>query len=121
MRDYSIVVMYVGIDGSKAYITGEFNEEGLTDDVSDLTPLELGELEGWVEFYEKDYTYVGKLIGRYYTRDGSPTKEWYRYQKRLGERDQIRAEQRKQEKQFPGCNSHWSEQTKGRVYCSEKR
>ena len=102
-------------------MTGEFNEEGLTDDVSGLSPLELDEVENWVTFYRDEYTYVGKLIGRYYTQEGSPTKNWYHYQKMLGEKDKIRAEQRKLEKQFPGCNSHWSEATKGKVYCSEKR
>lgn len=102
-------------------MTGEFNEEGLTDDVFDLSPLQLGEIEDWVKFYGKDYTYVGKLIGRYYTREGNPTKDWYKYQKMLGEKEKIKAEQRKLEKRFPGCNSHWSEATKGRVYCSEKR
>ncbi len=110
-----------GIDGTKAFVTGEFNEEGLTDDVSEMTPLQLGEIDGWVKFYEKEYTYVGKLIGRYYTRDGSPTKEWYQSQKKLGEKDLIKAEQKKLEKQFPPCNSHWAEATKGKVYCTEKR
>lgn len=102
-------------------MTGEFDEEGLTDDITDLTPLQLGEIENWVKFYGDDYTYVGKLIGRYYTRDGSPTKHWYHYQKKLGEKELIKAEQKRQEKQFPGCNSHWTESTKGKVYCSEKR
>ena len=112
---------HAGIDGSKAFITGEFNEEGLTDDVFDLTPLQLGELDDWVAFYEKDYTYVGKLIGRYYTRDGSPTRHWYHYQKKLAEKDKMKADQKALEERFPGCNSHWSEATKGKVYCSEKR
>lgn len=89
--------------------------------MSELSPLQLGELDNWVQFYEKEYIYVGKLIGRYYTQDGSPTKDWYRYQKQLGEKDRIKAEQKKLEQQFPGCNSNWSEKTKGKVYCSEKR
>lgn len=114
-------MLCAGIDGSKAFVTGEFNEEGLIDDVSELSPLQLGELDGWVKFYEEAYTYVGKLIGRYYTREGSPTKEWYWFQKQLGEKDRIKAEQRKLEEQFPGCNSHWSAETKGKVYCSQKR
>ena len=45
-------------------MTGEFNEEGLTDDLEGLSPMQIGEVDGWVKFYDKDYTFVGKLIGR---------------------------------------------------------
>ena len=110
-----------GRDGTKAFVTGEFNEEGLTDDIEGLTPLQLGELEDWAKFYDKDYTFVGKLIGRYNTKEGSPTKEWYKYLKKLGEKEKIKAEQQELEKKYPGCNSRWNEQEGGVVYCSDKR
>lgn len=45
-------------------MTGEFNEKGLTDDMEGLSPLQIGEIEGWTKFYDKEYTFVGKLIGR---------------------------------------------------------
>lgn len=112
---------FSGKDGSRAYVTGEFNEEGLIDDVEGLNPLQLGELDNWVKFYEKDYSFVGKLIGRYYKKDGSPTKAWYKYQKALGEQEKIRAEQKVLEKKFPGCNSKWTQEDGGTVFCSEKR
>lgn len=72
---------FTGCDGTKAFVTGEFNDEGLSDDVSELTPLQLLDIEGWVKFYDKDYTYVGKLIGRYYNEKGNPTKHYYKYVK----------------------------------------
>jgi len=112
---------FTGRDGTRAFVTGEFDEDGLTDDLEGLSPLQLGEIENWVKFYNDDYTYVGKLIGRYYNKDGSPTKEWYKYNKLLGEQEKIKAEQKAQEKRFPGCNSKWTEQDGGNVYCSEKR
>ena len=55
---------FAGRDGSRAYVTGEFNEEGLTDDLEGLFPLQIGELDNWTQFYDKEYTFVGKLIGR---------------------------------------------------------
>ena len=55
---------FAGIDGSRAYVTGEFNEEGLIDDLGGFTPLQIGEIDGWIKFYDKTYTYAGKLIGR---------------------------------------------------------
>ena len=81
----------------------------------------MDEVENWVKFYNSDYTYVGKLIGRYYNKDGNPTKMWYAYQKKLGEKDLIKAEMRKMEQRFPPCNSQWDQATEGKVYCSEKR
>ena len=56
---------FAGRDGSRAYVTGEFDEKGLTDDLEGLSPLQIGEIEGWTKFYDKEYTFVGKLIGRY--------------------------------------------------------
>ena len=55
---------FSGRDGSRAFVTGEFNEEGLMDDLEGFSPMEIGEVDGWVKFYNKDYTFVGKLIGR---------------------------------------------------------
>ena len=110
-----------GRDGTRAFVTGEFNDEGLTDDIDGLSPLQVGELEDWSKFYNKDYTFVGKLIARYYNKDGSPTKAWYKFNKALGEKDKIKAEQQALQTKYPGCNSHWTEADGGKVYCGTKR
>lgn len=112
---------FTGRDGSKAYVTGEFNDEGLTDDLTGLSPLQLTEIENWVEFYTKDYTYVGLLIGRFYNKEGKPNKAWYKYKKGLGQADLIKAEQRAQERKFPPCNSRYTPEEGGTVFCSTKR
>ena len=46
-------------DGTRAFMTGEFNEDGLIDDVEGLTYTELLELEDWIKFYDKSYVYKG--------------------------------------------------------------
>ena len=112
---------FTGRDGSKAFVTGKFDDEGLTDDVSELTPLQLKDIEDWIHFYDKDYTYVGKLIGRYYDKTGNPTKELYKYQRNLAKAEEIKAEQQAQEKQFPPCNSRYTPAEGGLVYCSTNR
>ena len=61
-------------DGSRAFVTGEFNEEGLIEDVSGLSHGDIIGLKEWIEFYHKDYTYVGKLVGHFYDADGNPTE-----------------------------------------------
>lgn len=83
--------------------------------------MQVGEVDDWVKFYDKDYTFVGKLIARYYNKDGNPTKDWYKYQKTLSEKDRLKAEQQALQKKFPGCNSHWTEAEGGKVFCSDKR
>lgn len=55
---------FAGIDGSRAYVTGEFDDKGLTDDLKGFSPIQVGEIDGWVKFYDETYTFVGKLIGR---------------------------------------------------------
>ena len=42
-------------------MTGEFNEKGLIDDATGLTDGQMLELENWISFYDKTYTYKGKL------------------------------------------------------------
>lgn len=111
---------FSGRDGSRAFVTGEFNEQGLTDDVDGLSNGDYQGLEDWMAFYHKDYTYVGKLIGRYYNKDGSTTEYWSKIQKKLHEA-QREAEAKQSENQiFPPCNSEWSASKGHRVWCTKK-
>lgn len=52
---------FAGKDASRAYITGEFTEEGLTDDLTGMSDDSLLSFTQWVDFYEKDYRFVGML------------------------------------------------------------
>ena len=47
-------------DGSRAFVTGDFTDKGLTDDLDGLPPAQLLDLTEWTTMYEKDYVYVGK-------------------------------------------------------------
>ncbi len=49
-----------GKDGTRAFVTGQFNEKGLVEDISDFTPLQMLEILNWQEFYETSYTYIGE-------------------------------------------------------------
>lgn len=53
------VFVLSGKDASLAFITGDFTESGLTDDVSSLSPLEVVALYDWLAFYQRDYQNVG--------------------------------------------------------------
>ncbi len=52
---------FAGCDATRAFITGEFNKEGLGDDVEDFSPRQMMEVNTWVEFYKEEYTHIGKL------------------------------------------------------------
>lgn len=53
-------------------MTGEFNEEGLIDTIDGLAINDCLDLQQWMEFYEKDY----KFIGKYFTLDPKISGTW---------------------------------------------
>lgn len=48
-----------GKDATRAFVSGDFSDKGLTDEISGLTPTELIGIEEWMRFYEKDYDSIG--------------------------------------------------------------
>ena len=91
----STISLSSGRDASRAFITGDFTKDGLSDDVSGLTHQDyLGLLE-WMHFYERDYKHIGKkwqlsrrieqgalitgyLSGTYYNKHAEPTEQLQR-------------------------------------------
>lgn len=51
-----------GRDASRAFVSGDFSEAGLVDDISGLSGGDYIGLDEWVKFYDSDYKYVGKYI-----------------------------------------------------------
>lgn len=111
---------FTGRDASKAFVTGDFSEAGLTDDVSTLTPAEIVVLYDWLAFYQKDYTPVGRLIGRFYSESGKPTELLLQVEASLAQGLKQKAQTDKENQLYPACNSEWSSTTGGRVWCSRK-
>ncbi|CAG2115626.1 unnamed protein product [Medioppia subpectinata] len=110
---------FAGKDATKAFITGEFTETGLTDDLSEVDVESFDGIQTWSDLYEKDYRRVGKVVGTYYDSNGCETQalQWVRQQ--MQRNDALKEEQNDELKVFPFCNSEWSGQTNsGRVWCS---
>ena len=42
-------------------MTGEFTDEGLVDEVTGLTLVQMLELENWIKFYDENYVYKGDI------------------------------------------------------------
>mmetsp|Transcript_2308 Transcript_2308/g.3121 ORF Transcript_2308/g.3121 Transcript_2308/m.3121 type:complete len:213 (+) Transcript_2308:1-639(+) len=113
---------FSGRDGSRAFVSGEFNETGLVPDLEGFTP---GQYEGvveWNSFYHKSdkYFYVGKLVGHFWDEDGNPTAARLKVNDMVAKRDDEKKEEKAFEQTYPSCNSRWAQQTGGEVWCSEK-
>lgn len=111
---------FSGKDGSRAFVTGEFNDAGLIDDIEGLSHQDYLGLQEWLEFYHKDYTFVGKLSGRFYDSKGDETM----YKKKVSAWITAAVEDKEmqgaEQKMFPPCNSEWSAEKGHRVWCTKK-
>ncbi|XP_015604489.1 neuferricin isoform X2 [Cephus cinctus] len=111
---------FVGRDASLAFVTGDFTEEGLIDDISSLSAQQTKDLYGWIQFYKDNYVYKGKLIGRYYDEDGNPTSEFYKYHEKLKIGEQEKSKEEEKKRMFPPCNIEWKIDVGTRVWCTKK-
>ncbi|CAH1801823.1 unnamed protein product [Owenia fusiformis] len=111
---------FAGRDATAAFVTGKFEGEGLTDDVSNLSPEDMIGIEEWMTFYEKDYTYVGKLEGRYYDRHGNATTELLIAQEKIHEGHQVKKVESDDKTLYPMCNSAWTQKDGATVWCTNK-
>eukprot|EP00245_Coleochaete_scutata_P011225 TRINITY_DN4128_c0_g1_i1.p1 TRINITY_DN4128_c0_g1~~TRINITY_DN4128_c0_g1_i1.p1 ORF type:complete len:278 (-),score=62.88 TRINITY_DN4128_c0_g1_i1:299-1132(-) len=106
---------FAGRDATLAFVTNA--EEDLTDDLSSLDTADYLALESWREFYPKTYKQVGKIVGRFYDSGGDPTDELKRVRKEFYEAEKLASEQKALEERFPNCNSRWSQDEGGEVWC----
>ena len=44
---------FAGKDGSRAFVSGQFDDDGLTDDVEGLSSTDYIGLDDWIQFYHK--------------------------------------------------------------------
>ncbi|XP_031625519.1 neuferricin homolog [Contarinia nasturtii] len=116
---------FVGKDASVAFITGDFEKEpnsntGDDDVLKYLTARDIHSLYQWKQFYDKDYTFVGLLAGRFYGYNGQKTE----YMKKVEEQIEIAiAENAKNEQlrvKYPPCNIEWKAETGTRVWCTSQ-
>jgi len=112
--------IFAGKDASRAFITGEFGDEQVSDHVIDLPLSDLLSLKKWQNFYETDYKFKGKLIGRYYSNKGEKTDYLHKFEEKLNEAE---GEKEKEDfkKDFPPCNVEWNAETGSRVWCTPRR
>lgn len=115
----------IGKDASVAFISGDFEKEPGADTEDDdvlkhLTPRDILGISQWKKFYDKDYKFVGLLIGRYYNANGQKTE----YMEDVEHQIDIAIEEKNQAEnvrnQYPPCNIQWKAETGTRVWCSDQ-
>ncbi|MBZ3877168.1 Neuferricin [Sciurus carolinensis] len=111
---------FAGRDASRAFVTGDYTEAGLVDDVIDLSFSEMLILQNWLLFYEKNYVFVGRVIGRFYGEDGQPTPELTQVEAMMIKGLEANKWEQKEKQKFPPCNAEWSTTKGSRFWCSEK-
>ncbi|XP_065365111.1 neuferricin homolog [Calliphora vicina] len=107
-------------DASVSFITGEFENfiEEEADDVLSLKPAQMLSLANWQNFYESDYVFKGKLIGRFYDANGEPTKYYHKYLALLEQAQDAKAASEELRLKYPDCNIEWSKDKGSHVWCT---
>jgi len=111
---------YTGRDASRSFHTGGSSTEDLTDDLTGLTDEEIDGVYNWLTFYQKQYPQIGKLIGRYFDSNGTPTKHFANVLTSANNMKKKSEEKARSEQKLPPCNSEWSHDAGKRVWCTEK-
>ncbi|XP_031994232.1 neuferricin isoform X1 [Hylobates moloch] len=111
---------FAGRDASRAFVTGDYSEAGLVDDISDLSAAEMLTLQNWLSFYEKNYVCVGRVIGRFYGEDGLPTLALTQVEAVITRGLEANKLELQEKQTFPPCNAEWSSARGSRLWCSQK-
>ncbi|PIA37558.1 hypothetical protein AQUCO_03000257v1 [Aquilegia coerulea] len=108
---------FSGRDASRAFVSGNFTGDGLIDSLHGLSSVEVKSVVDWRDFYFRSYIYVGNLIGRYYNSQGEKTKYLKGVEAKAARGAQLLEKQKNEEAKMPSCNSKWSQQEGGEVWC----
>lgn len=110
---------FAGKDASRSFITGEFDGDGIKEDVEGLELDSFNGLRDWAAFYEKTYVRKGRLVGLYYDGHGCPTAKHSYVQEMYAAYDEKQEKQSDEEEIFAPCNSEWNqERGTTRVWCT---
>ncbi|CAB3228586.1 unnamed protein product [Arctia plantaginis] len=110
---------FVGKDGSRALVTGDFKDESQDKDhVMDLSCNELSTVLHWRNTFEKKYDEIGILSGRFYDNNGDETAYTRELKNKLKQCDLEKANTKEENLKYPPCNIAWSEAEGTKVWCT---
>ncbi|XP_077167471.1 neuferricin isoform X4 [Paroedura picta] len=85
-----------------------------------LSPSEMLTIQNWLSFYSENYVLVGKVAGRFYDENGSPTPLLQQAQALIDEGQRLQAREEEKKQRFPPCNAEWRSTSGSRVWCSKE-
>jgi predicted heme/steroid binding protein len=110
---------FCGRDASRAFVSGNFTGDGLTDNLTGFTPEQFAGVYGWKVFYDdhNDYYFVGVLQGLYYTAEGERTAALDEVDEMVALSERNKQDKKDDQTRFKTCNSKWTQNTGTIVYC----
>ncbi|KAG2553965.1 hypothetical protein PVAP13_9KG632200 [Panicum virgatum] len=108
---------HYGPGGGYHHFAGSILMTGMHHERSFLEILQINSIVDWRKFYFERYIFAGKLIGRYYDSQGNPTKYLKGVEVKAKRGAQLLEKQKSEEAKIPSCNSKWSQQEGGEVWC----
>ena len=113
---------FAGRDGTRAFVTGDFTEEGATEDTSGLTDEDAAGLIYWRGFYATNYTFVGLLAGgAFYDAQGQPLPPVAALEAAAARRHALLQRIAGEARVAPSCNTVLYAEAGGAVWCDEDR
>lgn len=110
---------FTGNAGTRAFVSGDFSQQGLKENLDGLSLKDIQGISGWVDFYLQQYTYIGKLVGHFYDENGNPTAAMDEFENLLVQAKQKQKEDDEDLNRFPPCNSETKVGVSRRIWCSE--
>lgn len=85
-----------------------------------LKTQEIYSIHQWKQFYNKEYTFVGVLSGRFYDENAAKTAYMVEVERQvdlaIAENERLNA----LKSQYPPCNIDWKQETGTRVWCTNQ-
>lgn len=114
---YSI---FAAKDASRAYLSGDFSDAELVENIFGLPIESYTAVREWDEFYQSEYDMVGKLQGLFYDSNGCATDQLNEAWALVDQASSSVQEEDDDEKLFPPCNSQWDQnEQRTRLWCSD--
>ncbi|XP_047527616.1 neuferricin [Vanessa atalanta] len=111
---------FVGKDGTRALVTGDFKDESSNKDhVLELSCDDVSTILHWRQTYREKYKFIGLLAGRYYDENGLETSYMSEFKHKIKLCKKEKEEAKNQDKLYPPCNISWSEEEGTRVWCTK--
>eukprot|EP00968_Pinguiococcus_pyrenoidosus_P000812 scaffold48_cov311-Pinguiococcus_pyrenoidosus.AAC.7 len=115
--------VFVAQDATRAFVSGEFEEDDATADISDFDGSKCLGVKHWLDFYRfhDTYRFQGLLVGRYYDAQGKPTQAWHDFADCCEAGFELREADKRMDQERPRCSSKWTAAAGGRVWCEPPR